>query len=399
MASVGQMNNQHPSKGLRRIPVAAALALAALVLGVGFAWQGSASAGGGIRAVQVAEFDSPVYVENAPGAPNLLFVVEQGGRVEVLRGRRPLDRPFLNLSDEVQSGGEEGLLSIAFAPDYERSRRFYVYFTNNDGDIEIDEFKRSRRRPARANPRSRREVITIPHPGASNHNGGTVAFGPGDLLFFATGDGGGAGDQFDNARDTESLLGKLLRIDPREGGSGRPYRVPADNPYVGRPGRDEIFAYGLRNPFRWSFDGDVLAIGDVGQGEVEEINIAPLSRVRGANFGWPQFEGNQPFDPDRPGADPHSPPIHAYPREGGNCAVTGGGIVRDPGLPSLRGRYLYADHCAGALRSFTPNLAANRAEGDAPVGVRIPGPTSFVVGARKQLYVTSLEGGLYRLEQ
>ena len=381
----------------RRLPVALALAL--LALAAGLLGHGRASAGAGIRAVPVGQFDSPVYVDNAPGAPKLLFVVEQGGAIEVTRGRRALDRPFLDLTDAVRSGGEEGLLSVAFAPDYERSRRFYVYFTNNNGDIEIDEFKRARRSSVLANPRSRRQVITIPHPGASNHNGGTVAFGPDGKLYFATGDGGGGGDQFDNARDTDSLLGKLLRIDPRKGRRDRSYRIPAGNPYVGRPGRDEIFAYGLRNPFRWSFDRNVCAVGDVGQNEVEEVNIAPISAVRGANFGWPQFEGRESFDPDRPGADPHSPPIHTYARSGGNCAVTGGGIVRDPGLPSLRGRYLYADHCEGVLRSFVPNLAANRAEDDAPIGLQLPTPTSFVTGARKQLYVTSLDGGLYRLEQ
>jgi glucose/arabinose dehydrogenase len=381
----------------RRLALAAALA--GLTLAAGLLWEGAARAGTTIRAAPVGQFDSPVYVDNAPGAGRLLFVVEQGGTIEVLRGRRQLKRPFLDISGAVRSGGEEGLLSVAFAPDYERSRRFYVYFTNQRGDIEIDGFKRARRSAVRANLRSRREVITIPHPGASNHNGGTVAFGPDRRLYFATGDGGGAGDQSDNARDKGSLLGKILRINPRKARGGRPYRVPDDNPYVGRRGRDEIFAYGLRNPFRWSFDRNVLAVGDVGQNAIEEVNIARISAVRGANFGWPQFEGHRPFDPDRPGEDPHSPPIHTYPLSGGRCAITGGGIVRDPGLPSLRGRYLYADHCEGVLRSFHPDLAANRAVGDAPVGLRIPSPTSFVVGSRKQLYVTSLDGGLYRLEE
>jgi glucose/arabinose dehydrogenase len=390
------MSQQRATSGRSRFVLAAA-GLGALTLAAGLLSH-EARAGQGLRAVEVGSFDAPVYAENAPGARNLLFIVEQGGAIEVMRKRRTLSRPFIDLSRIVSYEGERGLLSIAFAPDYERTRRFYVYFTNTDGDIEVDEFKRSRRSPVRASSRSRRKVIVIPHPGAANHNGGTLAFGPGDLLYLATGDGGGSGDGFDNARHTDNLLGKLLRIDPRRGES-RPYRIPNGNPYVGRAGEDEIFAYGLRNPYRWSFDGDVLAVGDVGQGDVEEINMGTVDAIRGANFGWPEFEGDEPFDPERPGADPARPPIHTYARDGGNCAVTGGGVVRDPGLPSLRGRYLYADFCEGVLRSFRPNLAAGAAEDEGPIGITLPSPTSFVEGARGQLYVTSHDGGLFRLEQ
>jgi glucose/arabinose dehydrogenase len=391
------MRDPNTSSGARR-RLPAAVAIAALVLAATSILGTQARAGAGIRAVSVGEFDSPVYVENAPGAPNLLFVVEQGGAIEVLRGGRTRERPFLDLTDAVRSGGEEGLLSVAFAPDYERSRRFYVYFTNNDGDIEINEFKASRRSPTRANRHSRRRLLIVPHPGESNHNGGTLAFGRDGKLYIGTGDGGGADDSHDNARDLGSLLGKLLRIDPREG-KRRPYGIPNDNPYVGRSGRDEIWSYGLRNPYRWSFDRRVIAVADVGQGAVEEVNMGRLAATKGANFGWPQYEGNEPHDPDRPGADPPRFPIYTYPLDGGACAVIGGFVVRDRGLPSLRGRYIFGDHCEGEIFGFVPNLEANRAEDVAPIGIHVPSLSGISEGARSAVYVISLDGGVWRLEQ
>jgi glucose/arabinose dehydrogenase len=200
---------------------------------------------GGVALQKVGSFDSPVYVTGAPGFPKLLFVVEQPGRVVVLKdGRRA--GAFLDIRDIVNYGGERGLLSIAFPPDYARSKRFYVYYTDAAGAIRVDEFRR--RSPTRAARGTRRSVITVPHPVNSNHNGGQLQF-LGDLLYFGTGDGGSGGDPPNNAQNKDVLLGKLLRIDPRASG-GKPYSVPADNPFVGRPGRDEIYSYGLRNPFR-----------------------------------------------------------------------------------------------------------------------------------------------------
>ena len=205
---------------------------------------------GRIGLKRIGNFDSPVYVAGAPGAPKLLFVVEQGGRIQVLKDGRRLGKPFLDISKLVSFEGERGLLSVAFPPDYGASGRFYVYYVDRAGNIRIDEFQR--RSPTRAAAGSRRTVIEIAHPVYSNHNGGQLQF-LGDDLYFGTGDGGSAGDPPNNAQNRESLLGKLLRIDPRPSG-GRPYTVPSSNPFVGRPGRDEIYSYGLRNPFRFSFD-------------------------------------------------------------------------------------------------------------------------------------------------
>ena len=210
---------------------------------------GQASAGK-LRFTTVANFSQPVEIKAAPGFPKLMFVVEQEGKIRVIRRGRKLKRPFLNIASRVQSGGEQGLLSIGFPPDYRKSRRFYVYYTDGTGDIRIDEYKRRSAVRARAN--SRRPVITVPHRSAANHNGGQIHF-LGRNMYFGTGDGGGAGDTEGNAQNLNSLLGKMIRIDPRKNGSD-PYTIPASNPFVGRPGRDEIYSYGLRNPFRWSFD-------------------------------------------------------------------------------------------------------------------------------------------------
>ncbi len=337
----------------------------------------------------------------APGFPKLLFVVEQKGRVRVLNGGRESRRPFLDISGLVGSGGERGLLSIAFPPAYAKSRSFYVYYTDRAGNIRIDEFKR--RSATRAARGSRRKVIEIPHPVNSNHNGGQLQF-LGNDLYFGTGDGGSGGDPPNNAQNRRSLLGKLLRIDPRPSG-GRPYSVPDSNPFVGRPGRDEIYSYGLRNPFRFSFDtvGDPrprIAIADVGQDRFEELDYTTVSAADGANFGWDAFEGFSPYTGENSGTpDPGGTvkPIFAYShhRGGGSCAIIGGYVVRDRRLRGLYGRYLYADLCEGQLRSLVPRLG--RASGDRRLGLAINSPTSFGEDDRHRIYVCSQEGAVYRL--
>lgn len=348
---------------------------------------------------KIGDFSSPVYVAAAPGFPRLLFVVEQGGRIVVLDHGKRRARPFLDLADDVSTGGERGLLSIAFPPDYERSGRFYAYYTDRAGDIRIDEFRRSR--PTRADPGSRRRVIVIPHPGESNHNGGQLQFLGGDL-YFASGDGGSGGDPPNNAQNTGVLLGKLLRIDPRAAG-GRPYTVPAGNPFVGRPGRDEIFSYGLRNPFRFSFDSGGgqprLAIGDVGQNRFEEIDYTTVLAAAGANFGWDALEGRSTYRDENSGTpDPGgtTKPVFVYSHDrGGSCSVIGGYVVRDRSLPSLFGRYLYADLCEGELRSLVPHLG--RGGDDRELGLHVDSPSSFGQDLAGHLYVVSLEGPVYRL--
>ena len=349
---------------------------------------------------RIGSFRQPVYVTGAPGFPRLLFVVEQEGRIVVLRGGHRQRRPFLDISGRVGLAGERGLLSIAFPPNYRRSHRFYVYYTGNDGSIRIDEFRR--RGPTRAARGSRRAVLRIPHPGQSNHNGGQLQF-LGNLLYLGTGDGGGAGDPPNNAQNRNSLLGKLLRIDPRPS-HGRPYSIPSSNPFVGRPGRGEIYSLGLRNPFRFSFDTVTakrprIAIGDVGQDRFEELDYTTVAAARGANFGWDAFEGFGPYRGAESGTpDPGGTvkPILAYPHSrGGSCSIIGGYVVADPHLPTLRGRYVYADLCEGELRSLVPHL--RRAGHDRRLGLSVSTPSSFGEDERRRIYVVSLEGPVYRL--
>lgn len=352
----------------------------------------------GVALKRVGSFDEPVYVTGAPGFPKLLFVVEQEGRVRVLRGGRRVRGAFLDIRGLVSYGGERGLLSIAFPPDYRRTRRFYVYYTDNQGDIRVDEFKR--RSATRAARGSRRTVIDIPHRENSNHNGGQLAF-LGNLLYFGTGDGGSGGDPPNNAQNRGSLLGKLLRIDPRPR-RGRAYTTPANNPLVGRPGRPEIYSLGLRNPFRFSFDTrrkPRIAIADVGQDQFEELNYLTVPAARGANFGWDAFEGFSRYrgansgTPDPGGTEK---PVFVYPHSrGGSCTIIGGYVVRDRRLPGLRGRYVYADLCEGRLRSLVPGL--RRARGDRKLGLRVSTPSSFGEDQHRRVYVTSLEGPVYRL--
>ncbi|MFP5388422.1 MAG: PQQ-dependent sugar dehydrogenase, partial [Thermoleophilia bacterium] len=257
----------------------------------------------GLALKRIGSFDNPTYVTGAPGYPKLLFVVEQPGIVEVLGpGRQRTERAFLDIRSLVGFGGERGLLSIAFPPDYKQSGRFYVYYTDRASNIRIDEFQRASATHAKL--RSRRTVIEIPHPVNANHNGGQLQF-LGNLLCLGTGDGGSGGDPPNNAQSKESLLGKLLRIDPRPS-NGKPYSIPPDNPFVGRAGRDEIYSYGLRNPFRFSFDTTTagqprIAIGDVGQNRFEELDYLAVSRANGANFGWDALEGFSKYTEENSG--------------------------------------------------------------------------------------------------
>jgi glucose/arabinose dehydrogenase len=358
--------------------------------------EAAASAKRGLALKKVGSFDAPVYVTGAPGFPKLLFVVEQPGRISVLKnGRRAGD--FLDIRGLVEYGGERGLLSVAFPPDYARSKRFYVYYTDSEGAIRVDEFRR--RSALRATPGSRREVIRIPHPVNANHNGGQLQF-LGDLLFFGTGDGGSGGDPPNNAQNKDVLLGKLLRIDPRAA-DDKPYTVPASNPFVGKPGRDEIYSYGLRNPFRFSFDATHgqprIAIGDVGQNRFEELDYTTVGRASGANFGWDALEGFGKYTEENSGTpDPGGTvkPIFAYGRSRG-CTIIGGYVVRDPRLGGLRGRYVYADLCEGQLRSLVPHL--KRASGDRKLGLQVQSPSSFGEDQRHRLYVASLGGPVFRL--
>ena len=348
----------------------------------------------GVRLRRIGTFDEPVYVTAPRGDRRTQFVVEQGGRIMAVRDGRKLAQPFLDISSQVTSGGEQGLLSMAFAPDYATSGRFYVYYTADDGDQRIVEY--SRASADRADAGSARLVLEMAD-SESNHNGGLLLFGPGGHLYVGTGDGGGDGDRhgrIGNAQDLGSLLGKILRIDPRPS-DGRPYGVPRGNPFVGRRGaRGEIYSYGLRNPWRFSFDRRTrdLTIGDVGQSEVEEIDF--VRSGRGKNFGWRPFEGRRRYTPGE-SARGHVRPVLQRFHSGGNCSITGGVVVRDPELPALRGRYVFGDFCRGRIESA--RLSPGRARDQRVTRLRVPSLSSFGEDARGRVYAVSRDGPVYRL--
>ena len=273
----------------RRLALGAAVAALAVVAALATGGPARAGAGGGSALVDIGDFDSPVFVDDAPGAPGHLYVVEQGGTIEVLVSEAQEAEPFLDIADIVASGGEEGLLSVAFDPDYESNRLFYVYYTTNSHDIRIDRFRRRADDPLSAGVGSRKKVIKIEHDQANNHNGGQLQFGPDGYLYAGIGDGGPQGDPENDAQKKKSLLGKLLRIDPLPQGG---YDNPPDNPYVGVPGSDEIAARGLRNPWRFSFDSatGALLLADVGGGAQEEVDYDADQGI-GENFGWNDYEG------------------------------------------------------------------------------------------------------------
>ena len=356
-----------------------ALAVTALALMVSAAF-GAAGAEAKLKLKRVGRFAQPVYVDAAPGVQGI-FVVEQGGRIRLVqKGKR---RTFLDIRGEVLDGGEQGLLSVAFPPDYRSSGLFYVYFTTNGGDIAVNEYRRAT--PKRADAGSARRILTVNHPGQSNHNGGQLQFGPDGSLYAGTGDGGGAGDPDNSAQDPGSNLGKILRIDPNPGGS----------PSI------EVYSLGLRNPFRFSFDmvsarQPRIVIGDVGQNRFEEVDYETLADARGANFGWNDFEGLSPFDGANPPAPSrHDRPIKVYSLGGNRCALIGGYVVRARSLKGLFKRYVYGDYCNGKLRSFTPRL--NGAKRDRGLGLTVPSLTSFGEGPGGSLYATSQNGPVFRV--
>jgi glucose/arabinose dehydrogenase len=350
-----------------------------------------------VRLLLLGQFDQPTYLAAPPGERRR-FVVEREGRIRVVRGGQVLDEPFLDISDVVTTGGESGLLSMAFAPDYETSRRFYVYYTDSRGFPTIDSFLRSEGSPDRALPESRRNIISVPH-GNFNHKGGQIQFGPDGRLYAAFGDGGGGGDPDRNAQNLREILGKVIRIEPRPQGG---YSVPADNPFRGRAGaRPEIYAYGLRNPYRFSFDrarGD-LTVGDVGQDAVEEIDFVPNlagagSAPRGGyNFGWSVFEGRSPYNSGS--ARGHLPPAIDHSQDEGFCSIIGGYVIRDRSLGrGWFGRYVYGDFCEPTIR--LAQLRRGRAP-TTPTRLRVPNLASFGEDGRGRVYAVSLSGPVYRI--
>jgi glucose/arabinose dehydrogenase len=349
-----------------------------------------------VRLLRLGTFNEPTYLA-APSGDRRRFVVEREGTIRIVQRGRVLERPFLDITDRVTSGGESGLLSMAFARDYESSRRFYVYYTDQQGFLQIDQFRASVGAPNRADESSRRSVIRVPHP-RSNHKGGQLQIDADGMLYAGFGDGGGGGDPDENAQNLSRILGKMIRIEPGANGG---YSVPADNPFRGRSGaRPEIYAYGLRNPYRFSFDRrrGSLTIGDVGQDEIEEIDYVP-GRTGGRpprggyNFGWDVFEGRSRYESGS--APGHVMPVLQHSQGAGFCSIIGGYVIRDRSLGrGWTGRYVYGDFCEGTIR-----LAHLRRPNAPSRGTRfhVDSLVSFGEDSRGRVYAISLNGPVYRI--
>ncbi len=338
----------------------------------------------------VTGLSAPVHLTHAGDGSGRLFVVEQAGVVRIIRNGRLLPRPFLDIRRRVVSGGEMGLLSIAFHPQYARTGRLFVNYTADGGGLRtvIAEYRTSAGDPDLADP-AERVLLEIPQP-FRNHNGGLNLFGPDGMLYIGMGDGGSGGDPLNNGQRLDTLMGKLLRIDVD---GGMPYRVPPDNPFVGRAGaRPEIWAYGLRNPWRFAFDrgSGRLFLADVGQNRWEEIDLIE----RGGNYGWRIMEGTHCFDP--PEACSRAGlilPIAEYGREAG-CSVTGGFVYRGVRIPRLVGRYLFGDYCSGTIWSLRESGGRWAMETLLTTELQI---SSFGEDQAGELYVVDHQGAVYRI--
>lgn len=335
---------------------------------------------------------SEITKVTAPRGDERLFIVEQRGIVRILRNGTLSPTPFLDLTDRVRSGGEQGLLGLAFHPNFSRNGRLFVNFTDSSGATVISEF----RAPNGSNVANRstgRRLMRIAQPYA-NHNGGDLAFGPEGFLYIGMGDGGSGGDPENRAQRMSTRLGKLLRIDVN-GTQGRlKYKIPTTNPYRTRRGvPPEIFASGLRNPWRFSFDrvrGD-LWIGDVGQGNVEEVDYVPKGKVRGVNFGWKRFEGRSRFSSTPLGPGRLVGPVSTYTHAQG-CSITGGYVYRGPSIPGLDGRYLFSDFCSSRIWSMRAGpRPGDKREVTTAFGVTVPqfGVRSFGEGGDGTLYIAT----------
>jgi len=339
----------------------------------------------------------PVDITAPPGDPNRLFVVAKAGQIRILKQGVLLATPFLDITSQVSSAGERGLLGLAFAPDFATSGRFVIHYTNTAGDTRVSTVRVSAN-PDVADPATEQVILAVAQP-FSNHNGGQVAFGPDGMLYIALGDGGSGGDPQNNGQNLDSPLGKLLRLEVLGNGTAR---VPADNPHVGQANRrGEIWSHGLRNPWRFSFDagtGD-LYIADVGQSALEEVNVstAASGRGRGVNFGWRIMEGTNCFNPSSGCTTSGlTLPVVTYGRSDG-CSITGGYVYRGAAIPAIAGHYFYSDYCTGWLRSFRHQAgqAVDRQEwaGITPNGA----VTTFGVDGRGELYLGTNAGRVYRI--
>jgi glucose/arabinose dehydrogenase len=351
------------------------------------------AAGANLRLAQVGSFEQPVYSTGAPDDASRLFVLQRRGQVMLLLNDRALSRPFLDIGDLVNAqGGEQGLIGLAFPADYASSGLFYVDYTIANNNIRVVQYHRSAANANLADPASAHVLLTIDHHKFSNHNGGQLAFGPEGDLYIGVGDGGSEGDPDNNGQNTRTLLGKILRIRPTPRGT---YTIPPSNPFAKTGGRPEIWAYGLRNPWRFSFDsatGDLI-VGDVGQGLQEEVDFVPAGTGAGANYGWSIWEGDRR---NKPGNAPNAVfPALVAKHGSGYCAIIGGFVVRDRSLPRLYGRYLFGDFCRPQIESV--NLNGGQPKGLHATRLRVSATSSFGQDADGHIYITSLEGPVYRI--
>ncbi len=339
-------------------------------------------------------FTRPVYLTHANDDSGWLYVVEQPGRIQIVQAGKLTQTPFIDLTDRVgSSGNEQGLLSVAFAQDYKTSGLFFVNYTDKNGDTIVSRFKANQDH-ATADPQSELAILKIDQP-YSNHNGGQLQFGPDGMLYIGMGDGGSQGDPEDRAQNPQELLGKLLRIDVSKASAAAPYAIPADNPkWDINDIRPEIWAMGMRNPWRFSFDrttGD-LYTGDVGQNQIEEVDFQP-AKTGGLNYGWNLREGLQAYDSGEK-KPAFTEPVVQY-DHGNGCSVTGGYVYRGKAIPALQGVYVYGDYCNGnmwTLRRDANGAWVNEALPNA--GFQI---SSFGEDANGELYVLDLDGKVYRV--
>jgi glucose/arabinose dehydrogenase len=340
---------------------------------------------------------SPTYLIS-PAGDARLFVVEQPGRIRIIQNGTLLSQPFLDITAKVLSGGERGLLSVAFHPSYASNGFFFVYYTDLNGDIRVERYTVATN-PNVADPASAKLILSIPHPGQSNHNGGLAVFGPDGMLYLGVGDGGGGGDPAGNAQNLNVLLGKLLRINVN---AGDPYSIPTDNPFVNQsPRRGEIWAYGLRNPWRFTFDltDQFIYIADVGQDRFEEVDVMPYvfagATVGGANYGWPTMEGSSCYAASTCSTNSLALPVFTYDHSAGNCSIIGGYVYR-ASVSALKGAYFYSDYCSGWLRSFKFLAGAITEQHD--WGIPSVGAIqSFGRDTNGELYLIAANGTVYKI--
>ncbi len=341
-----------------------------------------------VQLTEVAMAEQPVALIVQPGTDEL-FVVERAGTVRGVGAGGLAEEPLVDITSDTVAEGERGLLGAAFSPD---GTRLYLSYTNPDGDSRLHEWAVA---DGQLDTSSRREVLAQPQPFA-NHNGGHILFGPDGLLWYGLGDGGAAGDPEGRAQDPETLLGKILRIDPAALGD-EPYGVPGDNPFAGGGGRGEIAVTGVRNPWRFSFDRDTgaLWIGDVGQNEVEEVTALPAGEILGANLGWDRLEGTAPFEGEAP---PEAvPPTYEYRHDEG-ISITGGVVYRGSAIPALEGAYLFGDLATAAIWAVPTDGTSVGERVDLGVGVDPGTLVSFAEDAAGEVYVVSIGGAISRLD-